>query len=302
MIDVGEPLQLYSLLTDRPNTRSLRRGQLSSPLIDFDFVDAKVANQYFKAIVRDLAFDFGELALVTAMQAKLYGKPYSLLPITLMGRSQHHTIFYNADKGQLSPQELNGKRVGVRAYSQTTGIWVRSFLANDYGVDIQSVTWVTTEEAHVAEYTDPPNVVRAPEQRSLLDMLKEGDLDAAILGDRTQEGSIKCLIPEHKSAAREYAVKTGGIPINHIAVVRESLLQSRPDVVRELFRLLKESRQAAEPPIGGPDDPFRFGLNAMRSSVQSLIEATIAQGLIPRHTTVDELFGDTMRVLGSDAA
>jgi len=302
MTGVIKPITLRSLLADRPNTRALRRGQLTSPVIDFDFVDAKVANEYFKAIVRDLAFDFGELALVTAMQARSFGKPYSLLPVTLMGRSQHHTIFYNADRGQLTASELNGKRVGVRAYSQTTGIWVRDFLADDYGVDLPSITWVTTEEAHVAEYSDPPYVVRAPEGRSLLDMLRDGELDAAILGDRAEDGPIKCLIPDHESAAREHAIRTGGVPVNHIAVVRESLVDSRPDIVRELYRLLKESRRAAEPPIGGADDPLRVGLSAMRLSVESLLEAARIQGLISRRMTIDELFGDTMAVLGSDAA
>ncbi|HEY5622277.1 MAG TPA: phosphate ABC transporter substrate-binding protein [Gammaproteobacteria bacterium] len=296
------PVRLYSLLEDRPNTRALLNGELTSPLFEFDFVETKKANRYFKAIVRDLAFDFGELALVTAMQAKVYGKPYSLLPATVIGRYQHHTIFYNADNGPLSAAELNGKRVGVRAYSQTTGIWLRSILAGDYGVDIPGISWVTTEEAHVAEYEDPPYVVRAPEGRTLLDLLMEHDLDAAILGDREEEGPIRYLIPDHESAARDHARRTGGIPINHIAIVRSALVESRPDVVRELYRLLKESRMRTEPPPGGADDSLRFGRRALQPAVERLAEASLAQGLIPRPLSMDELFGDTLAILGDDAA
>src|SRR5215469_6790557 len=124
-----DPLVLHSLLGNHPNTKALKSGQISSSLVHFDYFEVKVANTQFKAMVRDLKYDFGELAIVTFLQAKIYGKPYIVLPATIVGRSQHHTIFYNADRGALSPSQLAGKRVGVRAYTQTTGAWVRGFLA-----------------------------------------------------------------------------------------------------------------------------------------------------------------------------
>ena len=297
-----ESVALYSLLADHPNTRALRRGELSSSLVAFDFIDASVANRHFKAMVRELKFDFGELALVTALQAKVYGKPYALLPATLVGRYQHHTIFYNADRGPLTARDLNGKRVGVRAYSQTTGAWVRGFLAEDYGIDIGSVTWVTLEGAHVAEYRDPANVERAPEGGSLKQMLCDGEIDAAILGDLAEEAPLKRLIPDHETAAREHALKHGGVPINHLAIVRESLVQSHPEVVREIYRLLKESRAEAGCPATGPEDPLRFGVDAVGPSIEYMVEIALNQGLIPHRLSVDDLFADVVRALGADAA
>src|SRR3954471_18487034 len=151
----SDPIVLHSLLGNHANTKAQKSGQVSSPLVTFDYFEVKVANTQFKALVRDAKYDFGELAVVTFLQAKTYGKPYVLLPATIVGRNQHHTIFYNADKGPLSPRDLNRKRVGVRAYTQTTGCWVRGFLAEDYGVDLDSVTWVTFEDPHLAEYKDP---------------------------------------------------------------------------------------------------------------------------------------------------
>src|SRR5678815_2143885 len=160
----GRPrVTLHSLLGNHANTAALKSGQVSSPLVTFDYFEVKVANTQFKAMVRDLKYDFGELAIVTFLQAREFGKPYVLLPATIVGRNQHHTIFYNADKGPMTAADLNGTRVGVRAYSQTTGAWVRGFLADDYGVDLNSVTWVTFEDPHLAEYRDPPIVERAPE-------------------------------------------------------------------------------------------------------------------------------------------
>jgi 4,5-dihydroxyphthalate decarboxylase len=296
----NRPVVLHSLLGNHPNTKALKSGQVSSPLVSFDYFEVKVANTQFKAMVRDCKYDFGELAIVTFLQAKHYGKPYLLLPATIVGRNQHHTIFYNADKGALKPSDLNGKRVGVRAYTQTTGCWVRGFLAEDYGVDLDSVTWVTFEDAHLAEYRDPPNVQRAPEGKVLKQMLLDGEIDAAILGDVAEEGPLKHLIPDHESAGREWARRHGGVPINHLAVMREEIVKSRPDVVREVYRVLKESRAAADLPSGA-DDPLRFGIGAIRQSLEQINANAVKQKLIPRAFSADELFEDAARILGSAA-
>jgi 4,5-dihydroxyphthalate decarboxylase len=294
----SDPVTLHSLLGTHPNTAALKSGELSSPLVSFDYFEVKVANTQFKAMVRDLKYDFGELAIVTFLQARAYGKPYVLLPATIVGRNQHHTIFYNADERALTARDLNGARVGVRAYTQTTGAWVRGFLADDYGIDLDTVTWVTFEDPHLAEYRDPPAVERAPAGSVLRQMLLDGEIDAAILGDVAEEGPIKHLIPDHEAAGRAWARAHGGVPINHLAVMRESIVQSRPDVVRDVYRLLKESRAAAALPTGA-DDPLRFGIEAIRGSLDQIATHAFRQGLIPRRPSVDELFADAARVLGS---
>jgi 4,5-dihydroxyphthalate decarboxylase len=292
-----EPVVLHSLLGMHPNTRALKTGEIASPLVTFDYFDVKVANTQFKAMVRESKYDFGELAMVTFLQAKHYGKPYVLLPATIVGRNQHHTIFYNADKGSLSPSDLSGRRVGVRAYTQTTGAWVRGFLAEDYGVEIASVIWIIFEDAHLAEYRDPSNVERAPEGKTLKQMLLDGEIDAALLGDVAEEGPLKHLIPDHESAGRAWARKHGGVPINHLAVMRDSIVKARPDVVREVYRVLKAGRAAAAIPTGA-DDPLRFGIKAIRQSLEQLNEYAVRQRLIPRAFSADELFADAARILG----
>ena len=297
---MAEPVVLHSLLGNHPNTKALKSGQVSSPLVKFDYFEVKVANTQFKAIVRDLKYDFGELAIVTFLQAKHYGKPYILLPATIVGRNQHHTIFYNADNGALTPRDLNGKRIGVRAYTQTTGTWVRGFLAQDYGVDLDSVTWITFEEPHVVEYRDPPNVRRAADGKVLKQMLRDGEIDAAILGDVAEDGPIRHLIPNHGEAGRDWARAHGGVPINHLAVIKQDIVHSRPDVVREVYRVLKESRASASLPTGA-DDPLRFGIAAVRQSLEQINAYAVEQKLIPRAFSANELFEDAHRILGPAA-
>jgi len=294
MLETYTPLALQTLLASYPNTVAVKNGELRSPLVNFMFADVKTANKFFKAVVREQKFDLAELAIVTFLQAKAYGKPYTLMPAVIVARAQHHTIFYNPERGHLNPGDLNGRKVGVRAYTQTTGTWVRGFLQEDYGVDFRSIQWVTFEAPHVAEFTDPPWVKRAPEGKQLLQMLLDGEIDAAVFGSENPENTpLKPLIPDAMQVAACWAEKHGGVPINHMMVIRESLTRTRPDIVREVYRMLKESAAAsAKSPV-----PLRFGVEAVRTSLETIIGYSVEQGLIPRRFSVDELFNDVTSLL-----
>lgn len=294
MPEMQEALRLSTLLATYPNTAALKDGSINSPLVHFDFADVQTANKAFKKLVREQKFDLGELAIVTFLQAKAYGKPYVLMPAAVVARGQHQTIFYNAERGHLNPSDLNGKRVGVRAYTQTTGAWLRGILEEDYGVDFKRVQWITFEDPHVAEFIDPPWVQRAPDGKELLPMLRDGEIVAAIFGSENPEG-LTPLIPDSAAAAQNWAERHGGIPINHMMVVKESITESRPDVIREVYRLIQES--AAALPSNNPG-ALRFGVESVRKSLETIINYSERQGLIPRRFTVDELFNDVTRSLG----
>ncbi|MGD0025445.1 MAG: hypothetical protein ABSC37_12620 [Xanthobacteraceae bacterium] len=295
----AKKLTLHTMLGNYPITKPLKSGEIGSDLVDFDFVEVKVANNLFKQVVRDAKYDVAELAMVTYLQAKAYGKPYVLLPAVLVSRGQHHTIAYNADRGTLKPSDLHGKRVGVRAYTVTTGTWVRGVLATDYGVDLNKVEWITFEDPHVAEYRDPEFVKRAPPGKALVQMLLDGELDAAVVGDKLPDPRLRELIPDADAAARKWAERHHGIPINHMVVVRQELSRSRPDVVADVFRQLHDSKRAAGLPDGGALDPYRFGVEACRPTLEIIIDFCHRQMLIPRRMSVDELFDQTTRALGA---
>jgi 4,5-dihydroxyphthalate decarboxylase len=285
------------MLGNYPNTAALKSGQLRSDLVDFDFVEVKVANNQFKQIVREAKYDVGELAIATYLQARTYDKPYVLLPAVLVSRGQRHTIAYNPERGSLKPTDLAGKRVGLRAYTVTTATWVRGMLAEDYGLDLNKVEWVTFEEPHVAEYRDPPAVKRAPTGKEMVQMLLDGEIDAAVVGDKLPDARLKHLIPDYEAAEQRWVQKHGGIPINHMVVVRTELSKSRPEVVREVFRLLRASKEAAGAPR--TPEPLRFGVEACRPVLEVMIGYCHKQGLIPKPLAVDDLFDDVTRELGA---
>jgi 4,5-dihydroxyphthalate decarboxylase len=279
--------RLRTLLGDHPGTSALKNGSIKSDLVAFDFIDYSPTNKGFKPMVREQAFDVSEMAIVTYLMAKSFGKPMVLLPDVVLARFQHAYALYNAKQGTLKPADLNGKRVGIRSFTTTTGAWLRGILANDYGVDLDSIDWVTFEDAHVAEFRD--NTKRAPAGKQIMQMLIDGELDA-VLGEKVEHPDLKPLFPDLAAEEKAWFGKHGVLPINHMVVVSEELSDEHPDVVREVHRLLAE---AAHSSAAAP----RFSADDMRRSLQTIIRYSAQQGLIPRAFSVDELFDDVTRAL-----
>jgi 4,5-dihydroxyphthalate decarboxylase len=274
-------MRLRTLLGDHPCTAALKNGSIKSDLVEFDFADYKPTNKGFKPMVREGAFDVSEMAIVTYLMAKSFGKPMVLLPSVVLARFQHAYALYNAKSGTMIPADLNGKRVGIRSFTTTTGAWLRGILANDCGVDLDSIDWVTFEDAHVAEFRDTTK--RAPAGKEIIQMLIDGELDA-VLGEKSELPGLKPLFPDVGREEKSWFAKHGVTPINHMVVVSEGLAQNHPEAVREVVRLLRES--AALAPAASP----RFSADEMHRSLGMIIRYTAQQGLIPRACAVDELF------------
>jgi len=294
-----EVTTLSAAFDDYPHTLPLKRGQIKSPRLALTFSEIRPANRFFKPVVRELKFDVSEMAIATYVQAKAYGKPLVLLPATMMGRFQHGTILCRAAQ-PLTPADLAGKRIGVRSYSQTTAVWVRGILQNDYGVDVDRVRWATFEDGHVAEYREPAGVERVGGGKNLLEMLRVGELDAAIYGaDLPDDPTLTSLIPDPEAAARQWYARHKVVPINHMVVVTEKLARSNPDAVREIYRLLSQGKRAAGLPRAGEIDFLPFGVEACRPALQAVIRYALQQSLIPQKIEVDDLFDGTTRALAA---
>jgi 4,5-dihydroxyphthalate decarboxylase len=274
-------MRLRTLLGDHPCTAALKDGSITSTLVTLDFADYSPTHKGFKPMVREQAFDVSEMAIVTYLMAKSFGKPMVLLPSVVMARSQHAFALYNAGLGTLTPAGLNNKRVGIRSFTTTTGAWLRGILANDYGIDLDSIDWVTFEDAHVAEFRD--TTVRAPPGRQIVQMLVDGELDA-VLGEKSDHPDLKPLFADVVGEEKSWFAKYGVRPINHMVVVSEELSRTHPEAVRELFWLLQQSAMVA-----GAASP-QFDTEELRRSLQMIIRYTAQQGLIPREFAVDELF------------
>jgi 4,5-dihydroxyphthalate decarboxylase len=281
-------LHLRTLLGDHPVTTALKNGSVKSDAVTLDFADYSPTHKGFKPMVRDGAFDVSEMAIVTYLMARQVGKPMVLLPNVVVARFQHALALYNAKQGTLKPTDLNGKRVGIRSFTTTTGAWLRGILANDHGVDLNSIDWVTFEDAHVAEYKD--STKRAPAGKQIVQMLIDGELDA-VLGEKSEHPDLKPLFSDAAAEAKAWFAKHGVLPINHMVVVSETLSRTQPDAVREVFRLLDQS--AALAPPGSP----QFSADEMGRSLAMISEYAAQQGLIPRAYAADELFDDLTRTL-----
>ena len=264
-----------------------------------EFEDVAPIFRAFAPMAREQAFDVSEMAIVTALQAIAYGKPIVILPVTLFARFQHHTLIGRAHDRPSSPDGLRDKRVAVRAYSQTTGMWIRGILQNEYGVKPDSMKWITQEGAHVSEYKDPPWVERTDPKHKLTDLLRGKQADAAIFGnDLPDDPEFAPIIDRPKEAAQAWYEKHRVVPVNHLVVVRRDLVNNHPDVLRELWSVL----QAARPAQAGAIDMMPIGIEAMRPAVELALRYCEQQELLPRKLRVDEAFADAARLLGSQPA
>jgi 4,5-dihydroxyphthalate decarboxylase len=298
MATKAEVLTLRTNLADYPQTKAIRDRRVTSDLVSLDICGPDQAHNGFKAMLREDAYDAGELAIVTYLQARTYGKPYLALPAPISGRFQHHCAGFNRELGHLDPKDIEGKRVGVRTYAQTTGLWVRGILQHEYGVDLDTVTWCTVGEGHLAEYSDPANCERLPKGSDIGQMMLDGELAATLQGvDLPKDPRVERLIPDPHQAAKQWFAREGVVPINHLFVVHEDIVRQRPDVVREIYRMIGESRDLTE---GGLPDPFPpMGYEANRKGIQLAIDWAYDQKIIPRRMSVDELFDDVTASLES---
>jgi len=277
-------------LGNYPHTMPLKRGEIASDTLKLDFVEVKAMHTAFKPMVREHAFDACEMALATYFQAKAYGKGLSLLPAAMLSRFQHHTMLYNSARGTLTPGDLPGKRIGVRSYSQTTGVWIRGILQNDYGVDLTGCQWVTFEDGHVAEAKDPPGVIRAGADRDITKMLLDGELDAAIYGAAMPDDArLKSVIVNPDDEAKKWYAKHRLVPVNHMVVVTDELKRSDPAAVAELYRMLEASKNLAGV-APGAIDTAPFGKAANQPCLDLLMTYAVQQRQIPKALSSEEIW------------
>src|SRR5918992_4079805 len=236
---------LKTAIATYPHTKALKDGTVTAPGIQFEHVEVSPIIVAFRRMCRTLEFDVAEMAITTYLTARAYNKPFTALPVFVLRQFHHSPIVYNVKSGVASPRDLEGKKVGVRAYTVTTGVWARGILATEYGVDLSKVTWVLADEEHVQEYHKayPTNVIYQA-GANLGAMVASGELAAAIGVGRVDSPDVKPLIPNAREAEAAWYQKTGIYPINHTVVVKDSLLQADPTLAPRLFHAFQEAKAA----------------------------------------------------------
>ena len=300
---------LKTAIATYAHTKGLKDGSVITPGIRLEHVDVTPITGAFRRMCRALEFDVSEMAITTYLTARAYGKAFTALPVFVMRQFHHAPIVYNVNAGVESPKSLEGKKVGVRAYTVTTGVWARGILATEYGVDLGKVTWVVVDEEHVQEYEKdyPPNVLyRAA--ANLGEMVTKGELAAAIGVGQVNSPDVKPLIPNAREAEAAWYRKTGIYPINHTVVVKDSLLRDDPTLAPRLFDAFKEAKAlflsqlssgaelsadaqalAQRRSVVG-DDPLPNGLARNRKALEAVIQFARDQKILPRTVSPEEIF------------
>lgn len=262
---------------------------------EIEHIEVKPIHRAFRPMVEHAEFDASELAIVTAIQAVAHGRPIVPLPITIAARFQHRCLVQNAERTDLGPSDLAGKTIAVRAYSQTTGTWVRTILDTEFGVDIPAIRWLTQEGPHVSDAGEPTWVARDADGADPATLLASGEADAAIFGnDMPKEPWIKPVIPAPDQTSEEVFRRNGVVHINHVVAVSRHLVDTRPDLATSIV----EGFVAAKAQLDTPTfDLLPMGEEAMRPSIDVLIGSMRRQGLIDRDMTFDDVFGEAVSLL-----
>jgi 4,5-dihydroxyphthalate decarboxylase len=309
--------RLTTVTRTQGNNRALKAGEVRPEHYELAFEEIPVLVQGFRRMVRDLEFDVSEMAITTYLCAKRYGIAFTALPIFLVRGFHHGAIVVNTRAGITSPKDLEGRRVGVnRGYTVTTGVWARSILADEYGVDLDKITWVLSGDEHVAQYRPPENVVPMEPGRTLADLVATGELAAAV-GMEVDHPDVAPLIPDAAAAGFAALRERGHYPINHLVVVRDDVLAEHPDVAADVFAAFAESKRryvaqlrcgAIEAPtavdrlheqvmqITGAD-PLPYGIAPNRAVLDELIGHALSQHILAEPPDVDALFAAGTREL-----
>lgn len=300
---------LKTAIATYPHTQGLKDGTVEVPGVQFEFVEISPIIGAFRRMCRALEFDLCEMAITTYLAAKAYDKPFTALPVFVVRHFHHAPIVYNTQSGVKEPRDLEGKKVGVRAYTVTTGVWARGILATEYGVDLDKITWVVVDEEHVQEYRKPGNVEERP-KGNLAEMLIAGELAAAIGVGKVDSPDIKPLIADAAAAEAAWYRKTGIYPINHTVVVKDALLRSDPSLAPRLFagfeaakaQFLKKLDEGGELPADAAalakrrsivgDDPLPNGVARNRKALEAIVRFAHEQKILPRVIEPEEMFAE----------
>ncbi|MDP3418910.1 ABC transporter substrate-binding protein [Falsiroseomonas sp.] len=272
-----EATVLKAALGNYAGTRKLLEGEVPSGLLRLDFEKIAPISKAFAPMVREGRFQVSEMAIATFLMARAYDKPLVLLPVVLVERAQEAAMLCRRDGPVQGPADLAGARIAVRAYSQTTGMWLRGSLAETYGVKADQQRWTTFEDAHVSEFRDPPWVTRAQKGQDLLAMLRGGEVEAAIFGnDMPDAPDLRPVFPDPQEAGAAFRARHGFLPLNHLVVVRADIAAERPDLVVELLRMLREAGAAVR------------SRDELRPAIALAIDYCAEQGLLPKRFTPEE--------------
>ena len=289
------------------HTKRLKDKSISSDKFDMEHVEITPVPMIFRRMVRQLEFDVAEMALSTYICAKYYGKPFTALPIFLTRSFYHSGIVCHSKSGIEAPDQLAGKKIGVRSYTLTPGVWTRGILQTEYGLDLDSVTWVLSGDEHVLEYEVPHNVISSP-NGDLEKMLLSREVDAVIGAGPISSPDVVPLFQNASELDAEWFRKTSIYPISHLLVVSDRKLKEDNELAADIYSLYKKAKDGyleelkskkrlsdedvevlhMQDLIGG--DPLSYDLKEALHGLETFMKFNVEQQIVPSYFQPADLF------------
>jgi 4,5-dihydroxyphthalate decarboxylase len=295
-------------LGDYGITKPIKKAGADLGRLNLRFVEVEQIVPMMRRMCRGLEFDICEMAFTTYLCARAAGLPFTAIPVFVTRNFHHWAVFVNTKSGVKKPKDLEGRKVGVnRGYTVTTGLWARGVLQSEYGVDLNKITWIPTDDEHVLGFKEPANVDYRFRGAKMLDLLLSGEIDAAIGEVAVDAAEIQPLLPDARNEAFGYFRRTGIYPINHGVVVKDTVLKEAPWIAGELCRAFEKSKaeysrnldlgdaatswdRAAKVNADVVGDPYPFGIEPNRKALEAMTQFAVDQKMVPRKYSVEELF------------
>ena len=267
-----------------------------------------------KRMLKELEFNAAEVSLSSFVMAKARGLEFSGIPVFPRRLFSQTQIFVHDKTGLHDPSQLSGKRVGIQSFQTTLAVLAKGDTANEYGVDLQSITWVV-RSGETISFDTPEGwkLEYVPHNADLGEMLSDGKIDALFLSrvPSTFDGrKIRRIFEDPRAACVEYYRKNGYFPIMHIIAIQNRAIELNPELPQKLLGMFKQAKEIAdryhEDPgwsqlawghiamieqatrLGADLWPIGFSENA--ANLERFISYSFEQGLISSRLPTSDLF------------
>jgi len=308
-------LELSASFSDNARTRPIVDGTVRAAGMTLYCTVLHPSEMFWRQLHFE-EFDVSEMSISSLLISAARGDfTWAAVPVFTMRKFFHTSILVNVAAGIERPEDLKGKRVGVPEYQQTWAVWSRGVLKDEFGVRPEDIRWFMergADRSHGAAtgFRPPPGVLvdAVPQDTDIGRMLAEGGLDATLLqlnepnlvdrgrGAARAAANVRPLFADPLAEGRRYYAKTGLYPVNHVLVVRRSLLDRHPWIALNLLEAFTAAKQLArvraedalKPYVEageGPDaqaagDPMAYGFKANRAVLEALSRYQTEQGLV----------------------
>ena len=322
--EMSHPVHLSLACGDYDIHRGLIEGSVRPQGIDLTVLTYPTPPRQWR-MDRHSEFDICEFSMSSYLlvhERQLLGQemamePVMAIPVFPHRRFRHSFIFVNTRAGIRTPKDLEGRKVGLRSWQATAGLWARGILQDEHGVDLKRVIWCPSDVEAVSEAADPPgyDIRRVQDGRSITRMLLEGEVDALIYPEMPDallagDDRIARLFPDYKQEEMAYYTKTGFFPIMHTVVIKQSILKANPWVARNVLVALRESKDLAFDRMRDPrsislawvrelideqlevlgQDPWDYTFEGNEAAIRTMIRYSLEQGILTQPVTPEALF------------